>query len=110
MPEGDAFTPGPYLGPHPSDLQAALDRLDAGGDLQLSADGRDRALQSLAAMHVSTVVAGPSPGQDRVVEFLSSLLGRPPVLVDGVAVWWHIDQVTGSQPAGARPPPTDPNV
>ncbi len=26
MPEGDAFTPGPYLGPHPSLLQETLDR------------------------------------------------------------------------------------
>jgi len=30
MPEGDAFTPGPYLGPHPSIMQSILDDLDAG--------------------------------------------------------------------------------
>src|SRR4029077_4820310 len=28
MPEGDAFTPGPYLGPHPSFLQKTLDGMD----------------------------------------------------------------------------------
>src|SRR5258707_1879756 len=29
MPEGDAFTPGPYLGPHPSFLEKTLDGMDA---------------------------------------------------------------------------------
>jgi len=97
MPEGDAFTPGPYLGPHPTYLETTLDQLDAGQDLQLSADSRDRALQSLAAMHVSTVVVGPSRGRDRIVEFLTSVLGGPPVEVDGVYVWWRVDQVAGGQ-------------
>jgi hypothetical protein len=105
MPEGDAFTPGPYLGPHPTYLQTILDQLDSGQDLQLSADSRDRALQSLAAMHVGTVVAGPSPGQDRVVQFLTALLGGPPVEVDGVYVWWQVDQVTSADrvPRISRP-------
>jgi len=30
MPEGDAFTPGPFLGPHPSFMKSTLDDLDAG--------------------------------------------------------------------------------
>src|SRR5712692_8716785 len=40
MPEGDAFTPGPYLGPHPSFLQSALDQLDAGRALAMTPDVR----------------------------------------------------------------------
>ncbi len=38
MPEGDAFTPGPYLGPHPSFLESALDQLDAGRPLTMTPD------------------------------------------------------------------------
>src|SRR2546421_7400731 len=79
MPEGDAFTPGPYLGPRPSFLETTLDELEAGQDLPLSADSRPQALQNLAAMHVSTVVVGPSPGQERVLAYLTSVLGGPPV-------------------------------
>jgi hypothetical protein len=113
MPEGDAFTPGPYLGPLPTSLQASLDQLDAGQEPAAAADSRDRALRDLAAMHVATVVAGPSPGRDRIVEFLTGLLGAPPVEVDGVAVWWRVDQLTASQPAGVdaragRPAPASP--
>lgn len=103
MPEGDAFTPGPYLGPHPTYLQTVLDQLDAGQDLDLAADSHDRALQSLARMRVSTVVAGPSPGRDRILEFLTGLLGAAPVEVDGVAVWWHVDRVTAAPGAGGLP-------
>ena len=35
---GDAFTPGPYLGPHPSFMQATLDALDAGQTITITPD------------------------------------------------------------------------
>ena len=94
MPEGDAFTPGPYLGPHPTYLQTTLDQLDSGQDPQLSGDSRDRALQSLADMHVSAVVVGPSPGRQRILQFLASVLDGPPAEIDGVYVWRDVDQAT----------------
>ena len=39
----------------------------------------------------STVVAGPSPGQSRIVEYFTALLGRPPDKSGGVAVWWNVN-------------------
>ena len=90
MPEGDAFTPGPYLGPHPSFLQSTLDALDAGGTVPLTSDVRTRALADLGAFGVTTIVAGPSPGQAAIVDFLTRVLGEAPVDDGGVKVWWQL--------------------
>jgi hypothetical protein len=90
MPEGEVFVPGPTLGPSPSFLQTTLQGLDHGRAAPASAEGRARALHELSAFGVTTVVAGPSPGQDRIVEYLTSLLGRPPVQTQGVDVWWDV--------------------
>ena len=90
MPEGDAFTPGPYLGPHPSHIQASLDALDQGQTVAVSPSERDQALRDLAGFRVTTIVAGPSPGQDAIVAYLTSVLGVPPQQTEGVDVWWHL--------------------
>jgi len=90
MPEGDAFTPGPYLGPHPTHLQASLDALDQGHDVPVSAVERQRALADLAALRVLAIVAGPSPGHDAIVRYLTQVLGSSPVQTEGVAVWWSV--------------------
>jgi hypothetical protein len=90
MPEGDAFTPGPYLGPHPSFLQSALDRLDAGGSITVTPDVRAKALADLYAFGVSAIVAGPSPGQDAIVAFLTQVEDQAPVDDGGVQVWWGV--------------------
>jgi hypothetical protein len=90
MPEGDAFTPGPYLGPHPSHIQASLDALDQGQTLVVSSSERDQALRDLAGFRVATIVAGPSPGRDAIVAYLTSVLGTPPQRTEGVDVWWHV--------------------
>jgi hypothetical protein len=90
MPEGEAFVPGPTLGPSPSLLQTTLQGLDHGHAAPTSAEDRARALHELSAFGVTTVVAGPSPGQDRIVEYLTSVLGRPPVRTQGVDVWWDV--------------------
>jgi hypothetical protein len=90
MPEGDAFTPGPYLGPHPSFLQSTLDRLDAGGRVVMTPDVRTKALADLNSFGVTTIVSGPSPGQPAIVEFLTAVVGAPPVDDGGVKVWWTI--------------------
>jgi hypothetical protein len=90
MPEGDAFTPGPYLGPHPSFLQSTLDRLDTGQPIVVTPGVRDAARADLKSFSVSTIVAGPSPGQAAIVEFLSNVVGAPPADDGGVKVWWKL--------------------
>ncbi|HEV3095885.1 MAG TPA: hypothetical protein VG104_01950 [Candidatus Dormibacteraeota bacterium] len=90
MPEGDAFTPGPYLGPHPSFLESALDRLDAGQTFAVTPDVRAMALADLTSFGVTTIVSGPSPGQPAIVEFLTEVEGRQPVDDGGVKVWWTV--------------------
>jgi hypothetical protein len=90
MPEGEAFVPGPSLGPPPSDLQATLAALDGGRPVPASAADLARTRGELAALGVATVVAGPSAGHDRVVGYLTSVLGRPPVRSGGVDVWWPL--------------------
>ncbi len=90
MPEGDAFTPGPYLGPHPTFLQSTLDQLDAGRPVAVTPDALAQALADLKTFGVTTIVAGPSPGRPAIVEFLTQVEGRPPVEDGGVRVWWSI--------------------
>jgi hypothetical protein len=88
MPEGDAFTPGPYLGPHPSFLKSVLDDLDAGKTVALTQDIRDRFVADLERSGVTAIVCGPSPGHVAIVTFLTQIEGRPPVGDGGVDVWW----------------------
>jgi hypothetical protein len=90
MPEGDAFTPGPYLGPHPSFLESTLDRLDAGGPVTVTPDVRAMALADIKSFGITTIAAGPSPGQPAIVEFLTEVEGRGPVDDGGVKVWWTV--------------------
>jgi hypothetical protein len=90
MPEGDAFTPGPYLGPHPSFLQSVLDQLDAGRAMTVTPDVRARALADLEGFGVTTIVAGPSPGHAAIVDFLTQIEANPPVADEGVEVWWRV--------------------
>jgi hypothetical protein len=93
MPEGDAFTPGPYLGPHPSHIQASLDSLDQGQTVAVSPSERDQALRDLARFRVTTILAGPSPGHDAIVAYLTSVIGTSPQQVEGVDVWWHFHPI-----------------
>jgi hypothetical protein len=90
MPEGDAFTPGPYLGPHPSFLHSTLDRLDAGLPVAMTPDVRAAALADIKSFGVTRVVAGPSTGQAAIVEFLTEVEGQAPVTDGGVEVWWTV--------------------
>jgi hypothetical protein len=90
MPEGDAFTPGPYLGPHPSFLESALDQLDAGRPLTMTPDVRARAVADLEAFGVTTIVVGPSPGHAAIVDFLTQIEANAPVADGGVEVWWRV--------------------
>src|ERR1700680_3160152 len=93
MPEGDAFTPGPYLGPHPSHIQASLDALDQGQTVAVSSLARDQALRGLAGFRAAPIVAGPSPGHDAIVAYLTLVVGTPPQQTEGVDVWWHFPPI-----------------
>jgi hypothetical protein len=90
MPEGDAFTPGPYLGPHPSFLKSTLDQLDSGQTIVVTPGVRDQARADMKSFSVATIVAGPSQGQAAIVEFLTEVVGAPPVDDGGVEVWWTV--------------------
>jgi hypothetical protein len=94
MPEGEAFVPGPSLGPPPSRLRTAFEALEGGVPAPDSAADLAAARGELAALGVDAVVVGPHPHHDRMVAYLTSVLERPPVRSGGVDVWWD-----------ARPPP-----
>jgi len=89
MPEGDAFTPGPYLGPHPTFMQSVFDGLDAGKTVTVTPEVRDRVVADLKRSRVSGgIVVGPSPGRAAIVAFLTQIEGSAPVEDGGVEVWW----------------------
>jgi hypothetical protein len=90
MPEGDAFTPGPYLGPHPTHIQASLDALDQGHAVVMTQLEQQLAIRDLSDLAVQSIVAGPSPGRDAIVRYLTDVLGAPPVQTGGVYVWWRL--------------------
>jgi hypothetical protein len=90
MPEGDAFTPGPYLGPHPSFLKSTLDELEAGKAVNPTPEVLAKFKADLAARGITTIVAGPSRGQAAIVEFLAEVEGSPPADDGGVKVWWQV--------------------
>ncbi|HMJ39567.1 MAG TPA: hypothetical protein VK606_08435, partial [Verrucomicrobiae bacterium] len=91
MPEGDAFTPGPYLGPHPSFMQSTLDELDAGQSVTPTPEVRAMFNADLQAHGITAIVAGPSKGQAAIVDFLTQVEGSPPADDGGVKVWWQLD-------------------
>ena len=88
MPEGDAFTPGPYLGPHPSFLQKTLDGMDRDQQpVAVTPEVSNMAFADLSRFKVTTIVAGPSPGRAAIVAFWTELLGGAPVEEGGVDMW-----------------------
>jgi hypothetical protein len=89
MPEGDAFTPGPYLGPHPSFMKSTLDALDAGQTVTPTQELLAMFKADLAAHGITAIVAGPSRGQAAIVKFLTEVEGSPPADDGGVKVWWQ---------------------
>jgi len=91
MPEGDAFTPGPYLGPHPSFMQSTLDELDAGQSVTVTPEVRTLFVADLQAHGITAIVAGPSKGRAAIVDFLTQVEGSPPDDSGGVKVWWQLN-------------------
>jgi hypothetical protein len=88
MPEGDAFTPGPYLGPHPSFLERTLDGMEANQQaVEMTPDVRAATLADIQHFQVATIVAGPSSGLAAIVGFWIDFVGTPPMVDGGVYVW-----------------------
>jgi hypothetical protein len=90
MPEGDAFTPGPQLGPQPSFIQPTLDMFDSGGTIAVTPVLRSMFAADLQSHHITAIVAGPSPGQAAIVDFLTQIEDQPPADDGGVKVWWQL--------------------
>jgi hypothetical protein len=90
MPEGEAFVPGPSLGPPPTHLSATFDALDGGAPVDDSPAGLTTTARELSALGVDTIVVGPSPGRDRTVAYFTAVLGTPPARAGGVDVWWGV--------------------
>ena len=88
MPEGDAFTPGPYLGPRPSYVEKILDAMDVNRQqVAVTPDVRAMTASDLGRFQVTTIVAGPSPGRAAIVAFWTEFLGFAPIQDGGVDVW-----------------------
>ncbi len=91
--QGGVFTPGPNFNAPSSPLSSELAALDGGlvaPPATLSEAQRAPYLEALAAGGVGTVVVGPSPGSAGLARFFEVLLGRPPEVTGGVAVWWDV--------------------
>jgi hypothetical protein len=54
---------------------------------EVTAAYRATALAELRRWQVQTVVLGPMPGEDRVLAFLTAIIGTPPKKDGGVYLW-----------------------
>jgi hypothetical protein len=88
MPEGYANRPGPALDPAPTMLGHDLMAMQQGAPMpEVSAAYRAAALAELRRWRVRAVVLGPMAGEERVLAFLSAIMGTPPTQDGGVYVW-----------------------
>jgi len=95
MPGGYVLVPGrdgkPANSGRPTLIGTALDRIAAGKSVgALTPALRARVLREVNALGVHAVVVGPMPHRSTAVDWLSALLGAPPEVRDGVAVWWSV--------------------
>ena len=56
---------------------------------------KGRTLADMKRFGVATIVAGPSPGEAAIVDFLTKIEGQPPVDDGGVKVWWLLPPHAG---------------
>jgi hypothetical protein len=88
MPEGYANRPGPALDPSPTTLGLDLMAMQQGMPAPaVSADYRATSLAELRRWQVQTVILGPMAGEDRVLAFLTAVIGTPPAQEGGVYLW-----------------------
>jgi hypothetical protein len=100
MPEGyidvpggaEAYQPGGTSpNPPPSATQTLMRGIERGDDLTNFTDTvQHEMLGELQSWKVQTVIVGPMPNQDRIIEIFRTLLGRDPSYQGGVYVWWQV--------------------
>jgi hypothetical protein len=71
-----------------------LGDLDETAPASLAPSARATYLGDLRAHDVTTVIAGPSPGQAQVVRLMTELLGSPGTSTGGVVVWFGVGSAT----------------
>jgi hypothetical protein len=93
MTGGYVFVPGP-LGPSyvlQTRLNNAMEAIARGiRGAELSGADRAEMLTELTQDHIGTVIVGPMPNRDAMVQFMTTLLGRPAEEDQGVKVWWSV--------------------
>src|SRR5438128_443980 len=88
MPEGYANRPGPALDPPPTMLGRDLMAMQQGAPApEVTTAYRAAALAELRRWQVQTVLLGPMAGEDRVLDFLTAVMGTPPTQAGGVYLW-----------------------
>ena len=101
MPEGYATGPDDngkfsFL-PIPTPLSQRMESIQKGmRPAPLTAATRAQLLAELRRDRVATVIVGPFSEHERMVDFFTRLLGRPPERVAGVDVWWNVGRRTNS--------------
>ncbi|MEA2634491.1 MAG: hypothetical protein QOH92_1258 [Chloroflexota bacterium] len=88
MPEGYANRPGPALDPAPTVLGHDLMAMQQGALApEVSTAYRTAVLAELRRSKVQTVLLGPMAGEQRMLEFLTAIVGTPPTQGGGVYLW-----------------------
>jgi hypothetical protein len=93
MTAGYVFVPGPR-GPSyvlNTPLNTEMEAIFYGGrPTVLSGAERAQMLTELTQDHIGTVIVGPMPNRDAMVQFMTALLGRAPEDDQGVKIWWSV--------------------
>lgn len=90
MPDGYALIPETH--PEESMLTSQVLAAAAGEPIDLSDWVRQQMLSELALWQVKTVIVGPMNDEQQEVELFTYLFGRPPQHIDGVYVWWSVNE------------------
>ncbi len=104
MYEAYAYVPGPdgrpSYGPPRTQLSSIMESIQDRGVVIVARDSvRDQVELELASTGITDVIVGSMRYRGQMVAFFTDLLGRPPVEIDGVALWRDVHEV------GVAPPP-----
>ncbi len=92
MPEGYGFIPGPSQDPPMTVTQQVMVAIQRGNDPPAVTDElRQQILGDLRSLQVHTVIVGPMPHDDRMVELFTSVLQSTPSAIGGVNLWTSIN-------------------
>jgi hypothetical protein len=83
------------FGPWPSATQEALiDLTGERGRVELDQQRCQAIKRDLVSWKVRSILVGPTTGRQQVIGFLTQLLGRPPLTIDGVLLWENVEPQT----------------